>query len=525
MAPAGSDSENEDEVQRAERNGEEVDPAIAQMEHEEEGGGEEEDDDDEEGEDDDEVPEPKGTTGAQLGGSKPPAPAAAPVAPAAPKTTKTPVRVQAPGKLPVKPANKLPSKPIAKPTAKPAATGTGSEADDDEGEEQMTFSIAQRQLPTFAAYDAAADAESMRKRQTDTASTVNGAHVEPYINPDLADEAIIHKDLRVNKYIVGPPGQRKHQRGNEPFKITHAAFTAKNPRARPGGWTERLIDRDGSKVLANICIAVVPWPGDAEGDISVIGSVKVELYKDDTVHEKQYNDFTRKVPSMDKAGLYVQFDERQMRRLYDITDCGLPTAFHPNNPNVHYRVIVKAEDYAGDASGWTLYVVPPKQRPSGSGGRKAPADKAEGGGAAKKQKTTVQTHLTGAPPAPAAEASLSSAMVAVVPEPQRAAPENGTANGVEDYPDGGAPPQPQPQPQPPPPQPQPQSSHAIVPMAQPAAAHGTVAVQPLAAMLPLVNWANNGGGVLTAMLPNAYTYALHAGPGGTLLIANLAQAP
>ena len=522
MAPAGSDSENEEEVERVERNGEEVDPAIAQTEHEEEGGGEEEDDDDED-EDDDEVPEPKGTTSAQLGGSKSPAPAAATVAPVAPKPTKPPVRVQGQGKLPVKPANKLPAKPIAKPTAKPAATGTGSEADDDEGEEQMTFSIAQRQLPTFAAYDAAADAESMRKRQTETASTINGAHVEPYINPELADEFIIHKDLRVNKYAVGPPDQRKHQANNVPFKITHAAFIAKNPRAKPGGWTERLIDRDGSKVLANICITAVPWPGDAEGDISVIGSVKVELYKDETVQEKQYNDFARKMPPTDKAGIYMQFDERQMRRLYDITDCGLPTAYHPNNPHVHYRVIVKVEDYASDASGWTLYVAPPKQRPSGSGGRKAPADKTEGGGAAKKQKTTVQTHLTGAPPPPAADASISNAIVVVQEQlPQRASPENGTANGVEDYSDGGAPAPPQPQPQPQPPVPP--QSQALVPMAQPMAMNGTVVVQPLAVKLPLLNWMNNGGGTLTAMLPDAYTYALHTGPGGTLLIANLAPA-
>ena len=518
MAPVGSDSENEEEVEDVERNGEEVDPAIAQTEHEEEGGGEEEEEEDDD-EDDDEVPEPKGTTSAQLGGSKPPTPAAASATPAAPKPTKPPVKPPskppAQGKLPVMPANKLSMKPIAKPTAKPAATANGSEADDDEGEEQMTFSIAQRQVPNFAAYDAAADAESMRKRQTDTASTINGAHVEPYINPELADEAIIHKDLRVNKYAVGPPAQRKHQRGNEPFKITHAAFTAKNPRAKPAGWTERLIDKDGSKVLANICIAVVPWPGDAEGDISVVGSVKVELYKDDAIQEKQYNDFARKMPPTDNAGMYMQFDERQMRRLFDITDCGLPTMYHPNNPNVHYRVIVKVEDFAGEDSGWTLYVAPPKQRPSGSGGRKAPADKAEGGGAAKKQKTTMQTHLTGAPPPPAADASMSSAIV-VVPEPpsQHAPPENGTTNGLEDYSDGGAPPQ-QPQPQP----------HALVPMAQPVAMNGTVAVQPLALKLPLVNWANNGGGTLTAMLPDAYTYALHSGPGGTLLIANLAPAP
>ena len=212
----------------------------------------------------------------------------------------------------------------------------------------------------------------------------------------------------------------------------------------------------------------------------------------------------------------MQFDERQMRRLFDITDSGLPTQFHPNNPNVHYRVILKVEDYANEASGWTHYVAPPKQRPSGSGGRKAPADKAEGGGAAKKQKITVQTHLTGAapPPPPATEASMSGAIVVAPEPPQRAPPENGTTNGVEDYSDGSAPPQPWPP-----------ASHAMVPMAQPAAAQGTVAVQPFAAMLPVVNWANNGGGVLTAMLPNAYAYALHTGPGGTLLIANLAPAP
>jgi len=518
MAPAGSDSENEEEAEGVERNGEEVDPAINQTEHEEE-----EEDDDDDDEDDDEVPEPKGTTSAQLGGSKPPTPAAAPVAPAVPKPTKPPTKpptkAQAQGKLPVMPANKLSTKPIAKPTTKPAATATGSEADDDEGEEQMTFSIAQRQLPTFTAYDAAADAESMRKRQTDTASTITGTHVESYINPELANEDIIHKDLRVNKYAVGPAAQRGHQRGNEPFKITHAAFTAKNPRAKPAGWTERLIDRDGSNVLANLCIARVSWPGDAEGDISVIGSVKVELYKDDAIQEKQYNDFTRKMPPTDKAGIYMQFDERQMRRLYDITDCGLPTEFHPNNPNVHYRVIVKMEDYATAESGWTLYVAPPKQRPSGSGVRKAAADKAEGGGggAAKKQKTTVQTHLTGAPPPPAADASMSSAIVVLQEPPsQSTAPENGATNGVEDYSDGGAPAPAQPQ------QPQQPQSHALVPMAQPVAMNGTVAVQPLALKLPLVNWTNNGGGALTAMLPDAYTYALHTGPGGTLLIANLA---
>ena len=118
----------------------------------------------------------------------------------------------------------------------------------------------------------------------------------------------------------------------------------------------------------------------------------------------------------------------------------------------------------------------------------------------------------------------SAIVVAQEPPPQRAAPENGTANGVEDYSDGGAPPQPQTQPQSQP-QSQLQSSHAIVQMAQPAPAHGTVAVQPFAAMLPVVNWANNGGGVLTAMLPNAYAYTLHPGPNGTLLIANLALTP
>ena len=118
---------------------------------------------------------------------------------------------------------------------------------------------------------------------------------------------------------------------------------------------------------------------------------------------------------------------------------------------------------------------------------------------------------------------MSNAIVVVQEQlPQRASPENGTANGVEDYSDGGAPAPPQPQPQPQPPVPP--QSQALVPMAQPMAMNGTVVVQPLAVKLPLLNWMNNGGGTLTAMLPDAYTYALHTGPGGTLLIANLAPA-
>ena len=546
---AGSDSENEEEDEEEEdeeedelgvgeapmRNGDDVDPVLRIEGHEEDGS----DDDD----DDETVPVPVVVTSASgLGGSAPPT-----KKPALPHKATTqrklpfgaPKVSKAPATAPPQPPQPPPPPPALKPPASatppppeapapvpaPAPADAGSEGDEEDGEEQaMTFSMGQRRVPSFASYDAAADAEAQRKRQqTDPTSVVAETPVEPQVDAEIAQEELILRDPKVQKYVVVRASQRRHQRFSAtaplyaPCPMSHANYS-KNRYGKKGGWIDELINEQASKVLATLAIAETKWVGDAEGHISLVACVRVELQKDDSVSDKQFNDFVRKMPQVPSAGLYVQLEERHVTRLYDITDCGLPTRYHPKHAHVHYRTVHKMEDHALVDPDWVLWSPPPK--PRSSGGRKSPAAKeTERAEPAKKQKVSHQTVLTGVAPTPAAVSAEGQSTALVVvgdeEEEEEQAAAVSMANGVHEHSEEGESVQPpvaraaaQPQPQP------------LVPAA--AAAAATLTVPQWACKLPAVHWQNNGAGTLTANLPDAYTYTLVPHGNGTLLIANLA---
>ena len=552
---AGSDSENEEDEDEEEdeeeeeelgegeamppmRNGDDVDPILRIEGHEEDGS----DDDDD---DDETVPVPVVATSASgLGGSAPPtkkpalphkattqrklpfgtpkvakaqAPAPGPPPPPPPPPPLKPPASAAP------PPSEVPAPPlVARLPAPPAAAG--SEGDEEDGEEQaMTFSMGQRRVPTFASYDAAADAEAQRKRQqTDSASVVAETPVEPQVDAEIAEEELILRDPKVQKYVVVRASQRRHQRFNAaaplyaPFPMAHANYS-KNRYGKKGGWIDELINEQATRVLATVAIVETKWEGGAEGHISLVACLRVELQKDDSVSDKQFNDFVRKMPQVPSAGLYVQLEERHVTRLYDITDCGLPTRYHPKHAHVHYRTVHKMEDHALVDPDWVLWSPPPK--PRSSGGRKSPAAKeTERAEPAKKQKVSHQTVLTGVAPTPTAVGAegQSTALVVVGDEEEEdeQAAAASMANGVHEHSDDGESAQP-------PPQAQAQAqAQPLVPAA--AAATAMLTVPQWACKFPAVHWQNNGAGTLTANLPDAYTYTLVPHGNGTLLIANLA---
>jgi hypothetical protein len=342
------------------------------------------------------------------------------------------------------------------------------------------------------------------------------------VDADIAQEELILRDPKVQKYVVIRASQRRHQRHNAadplyaPFPIPHGPYS-KNKIVKKGGFIDELINEQATKVLATIAIVQTKWEGDTEDDISLVAALRVELQKEDAVPEKQFNDFVRKMPQVPSAALYVPLEERHVVRLYDITDSGLPTRYHPKHAHVHYRTVVKLEDHVNVDPDWVLWSPAPK--PRSSGGRKSPAAKEPERTEAtnKKQKTSHQTVLTGVAPTPAAVGDEGQSTALVVAnededdEDQAAAVS--MANGVHEHSDEGESSQPQPRPQP---QPQAQT---LVPAT---AAAAMLTVPQWDCRLPSVQWQNNGGGTLTANLPNAYTYTLLPHANGTLLIANLA---
>ena len=387
------------------------------------------------------------------------------------------------------------------------------------------ISMGQRRVPSFASYDAAADAEAQRKRQqTDTTSVVAETPVEPQVDAEIAQEELILRDPKVQKYVVVRASQRRHQRLvaadplYAPSLMSHANYS-KNKYGKKGGWIDELINEQATRVLATLAIVETKWEGDAEGHISLVACLRVELQKDDSVSDKQFNDFVRKMPQVPSAGLYVQLEERHVTRLYDITDCGLPTRYHPKHAHVHYRTVLKMEDHALVDPDWVLWSPPPK--PRASGGRKSPvAKEAERAEPAKKQKVSHQTVLTGVAPTPTAVGAEGQSTALVVVGDEEDEEEQvaavSMANGVHEHSEENE------SAQPPPVQAQAQAqAQALVPAAA-AAAAGMLTVPQWACKLPAVHWQNNGAGTLTANLPDAYTYTLVPHGNGTLLIANLA---
>jgi hypothetical protein len=297
--------------------------------------------------------------------------------------------------------------------------------------------------------------------------------------------------------------------------MSHANYS-KNRYGKKGGWIDELINDQATRVLATLAIVETKWEGDAEGHISLVACVRVELQKDDSVSDKQFNDFVRKMPQVPSAGLYVQLEERHVTRLYEITDCGLPTRYHPKHAHVHYRTVNKMEDHALVDPDWVLWSPPPK--PRSSGGRKSPAAKeTERAEPAKKQKVSHQTVLTGVAPTPTAAGAEGQSTALVVAgdeeEEEEQAAAVSMANGVHEHSEEGE-------------SVQPPAAQAVAQAAAqalvPAAAAAMLTVPQWACKLPAVHWQNNGAGTLTANLPDAYTYTLVPHGNGTLLIANLA---
>jgi hypothetical protein len=554
----GSDSENEDEeveeeeedeeeeeeqdetgeVAASMRNGDDVDPVL-RIE------GQEEDGSDDDDEDDEDVPVPLHVNGASgFGASAPttkqqalphkatmqrklpfvapktikgPAPALKPnvvsksATPAAPAPAPTPA--QAPVSAPA-PA------PAPAPLAEPAPTtvaAAGSEGDEEEGEEQTPVAtMGQRQLPRFSSYDVAADAEAQRKRQTEATSVMSEAPIEPQVDEGVAQEDLIFRDIKYQKYAVVRASQRLHQRFDgmnelyKPFGMSQSNYS-KNKYAKKGGWIDLLLNEQATKVLATVAIIETKWEGEANGHISLVAALRIELLKDDASAEKQFNDFVRKMPQVPTAGLYVQLEERHVARLYDISDCGLPTQYHPKHAHVHYRTVPRLQEHALIDNNWVLWAPPPK--PRAPGGRKSPAKESERTDASKKQKTMHhQTILSSvAVPTHAATSSENTNTALVEVEEEEQPVVTSATNGFRDQSHECEPPQPVN-----PHYDQPPQSNALV-----SASTSTLTVPQLVCKIPVVDWRDNAGGTLTANLPNAYTYALHRGPNGTLLIANL----
>ena len=128
---------------------------------------------------------------------------------------------------------------------------------------------------TFASYDAAADAEAQRKRQTDAPSVIPETPTEPQVDADIAQEELILRDPTKQKYVVVRASQRRHQRHKAadplytPFPISHGHY-AKSKSTKKGGFIDELINEQATKVLATIAIVQTKWEGDTEDDISLV---------------------------------------------------------------------------------------------------------------------------------------------------------------------------------------------------------------------------------------------------------------
>lgn len=406
---ANSDSENEE---GEERQGDDVDPVLVTTGMAEEQGSDEEDENDS---DDDEVPPPNKNTHTELVlsssppsataslGSKAPAPAAPTPTPATPKPTPTPAT-----RKPAAPLKEAPKRNAAAAFGlKPGRTADDDFDDEDEGSVQRTQEV--RTQPAFASIDMAADAESARK-QMDTTPAIEEDEVlvEAHVSPAARHKTYSFRSCTKNQYSMVDGDDILHHRIDEeykPFPITIVQYTAKNPRIQKTGWLDKYFEKNMTRVLAQLSIRKTKWPGDGEHDVSLIGSIEVEVVRDDATEQKKHDAFTQKMPQLECSKM-IQLDERIMTRLYAITNSGLPSKFNPRNENVHYRVVELVHEHSATDGSWQSYVAPVKARSSGS--RKASAaatataagggalDKAETKSDAKKQKTsaTIQTSLT-----------------------------------------------------------------------------------------------------------------------------------
>jgi hypothetical protein len=407
---ANSDSENEEEE---ERQGDEVDPVLVTAGMVEEQGSDEEEANDS---DDDEVPSPNQNTHTELVlSSSPPSATASLGSKAPPPATPKPTPA-----VPSKPAVPLKEAPKRNAAAafglKPGRTTDDDFDDEDEGSVQRTQEV--RTQPAFASIDMAADAESARK-QMDTAPAIEEEEelVEAHVSPAARHKTYSFRSCTKNQYSMVDGDDILHHRIDEeykPFPITIMQYTAKNPRIQKTGWLEKYFETNMTRVLAQLSIRKTKWPGDGEHDVSLIGSIEVEVARDDATEQTKYDAFTQKMPQLECSKM-IQLDERIMTRLYAITNSGLPSKFNPRNENVHYRVVELVHDHSATDGSWQSYVAPVKARSSGS--RKAAAAGAAAAGAAaagagagaagalekpetksdaKKQKTsaTIQTSLT-----------------------------------------------------------------------------------------------------------------------------------
>ena len=418
-----SDSENED---NDERQGNEVDPVLttsgmfeeqgsddeegagtqAHQQTERPGEGEDGDGDgdgDDDDDDDDDVPHPNKNTHSELvqppAGGKP-APVPADTDEAAP-------------------ARKEPLKRNAAAAWTPRQSSPPGDDFDEDDESGIQHTQEVRVQPAFPSIDMAADAELVRKQMDTTPAETEAVYVKAHVSPAAREKTYLFRNQTKHGYAMldGHSPNLLHQRIDDeyaPFAVGFKTQYAAGKKATAKtSWIDGFLNRNMSRVLAQVNFIKIKHAKDGPQDVSMLCSVEVELVKDEGVDQKAFDDFMKKVPQV-KCSKLVHFSEQHVKRMYSVTDSGLPTDFDPVlHPNVHYREIKDVQEQASIDESWKVYVAPTKPRTGG--GRKPSAGPAAGDNPdAKKQKVggTHQTHMTGhlvAAGATSAQASASAA--------------------------------------------------------------------------------------------------------------------